>query len=107
MAWKSSLPEHLQVAGRAHVDSPVDNRGGGDDGRAEIVGRLHVEGVARQVNVGMLEEPPVGGQWVIIHLGFAVELTDRAGADSAMSGLELISSSGAGGAPSSPIERRR
>jgi hydrogenase maturation factor len=38
----------------------------------------------------MLERPPAAGQWVLIHMGFAVELTDRAGADSAMSGLEMM-----------------
>ena len=51
---------------------------------------VDVEGVARQVNVGMLDEPPVPGQWVLIHMGFAVELTDQTGADAAMSGLELM-----------------
>jgi hydrogenase expression/formation protein HypC len=30
------------------------------------------------------------GDWVIIHMGFAVEKTDRAGAEQAMAGLELM-----------------
>ena len=30
------------------------------------------------------------GDWVVIHMGFVVEKTDRAGADAAMSGLELL-----------------
>jgi hydrogenase assembly chaperone HypC/HupF len=51
---------------------------------------VEVEGVARRVNIGLLDEPPVPGQWVLIHMGFAVELTDPAGAEAAMSGLELV-----------------
>ncbi len=30
------------------------------------------------------------GDWVIIHMGFAVEKTDHAGAEAAMRGLELL-----------------
>jgi hydrogenase assembly chaperone HypC/HupF len=51
---------------------------------------VEVEGVARRINIGLLDEPPEPGQWVLIHMGFAVELTDAAGADQAMSGLELM-----------------
>jgi len=49
-----------------------------------------VQGVARKVNIGMLDEAPAPGQWVLIHMGFAVELTDASGAEQAMSGLELM-----------------
>jgi hydrogenase expression/formation protein HypC len=39
----------------------------------------------------MLPDETFGpGDWVIIHMGFAVEKTDRAGADAAMAGLELL-----------------
>ena len=51
---------------------------------------VEVEGVPRRVNIGLLDEPPAAGQWVLIHMGFAVELTDAAGADQAMAGLELM-----------------
>jgi hydrogenase assembly chaperone HypC/HupF len=51
---------------------------------------VEVEGVARRVNIGLLDEPPPPGQWVLIHMGFAVELTDADGAGEAMSGLELM-----------------
>jgi hydrogenase assembly chaperone HypC/HupF len=51
---------------------------------------VEVEGVARRVNIGLLDEAPPPGQWVLIHMGFAIELTDAAGADAAMSGLELM-----------------
>ena len=49
-----------------------------------------VEGTARRVNIGLLDEAPEPGQWVLIHMGFAVELTDPAGAEEAMTGLELM-----------------
>jgi hydrogenase expression/formation protein HypC len=51
---------------------------------------VEVEGVARRVNIGLLDEPPSPGQWVLIHMGMAVELTDPEGAEEAMSGLELM-----------------
>ena len=51
---------------------------------------VEVEGTARRVNIGLLDEAPEPGQWVLIHMGFALELTDAAGADRAMSGLELM-----------------
>jgi hydrogenase expression/formation protein HypC len=51
---------------------------------------VDVEGAERRVNIGLLDEAPEPGQWVLIHMGFAVELTDRAGADDAISGLELM-----------------
>jgi hydrogenase assembly chaperone HypC/HupF len=51
---------------------------------------VEVEGAARKVNIGLLDAPPAPGQWVLIHMGFAVETTDASGADQAMSGLELM-----------------
>jgi hydrogenase expression/formation protein HypC len=52
---------------------------------------VEVAGDQRKVNVGMLpEETFCPGDWVIIHMGFVVEKTDRAGADAAMAGLELM-----------------
>ncbi|MEV4537546.1 carbamoyltransferase HypF [Asanoa sp. NPDC049518] len=51
---------------------------------------VDVEGAARRVNVGMLDEPPEPGAWVLIHMGFAVELIDRVRARTALDGLELI-----------------
>ncbi|HEY5841451.1 MAG TPA: HypC/HybG/HupF family hydrogenase formation chaperone [Mycobacterium sp.] len=61
------------------------------DGYAGMMALVDVEGAHRHVNVGMLpEETFAPGDWVIIHMGFAVEKTDRAGADAAMSGLRLM-----------------
>jgi hydrogenase expression/formation protein HypC len=51
---------------------------------------VEVDGVGRKVNIGLLDEAPAPGQWVLIHMGMALELTDADGAEQAMSGLELM-----------------
>jgi hydrogenase expression/formation protein HypC len=52
---------------------------------------VNVAGEDRKVNIGMLPEETFSpGDWVIIHMGFVVEKTDKAGADEAMAGLELM-----------------
>ncbi|MEO8816535.1 MAG: HypC/HybG/HupF family hydrogenase formation chaperone [Mycobacterium sp.] len=52
---------------------------------------VDVVGANRKVNIGMMPEATFNpGDWVIIHMGFAIEKTDRAGADAAMAGLELL-----------------
>jgi hydrogenase expression/formation protein HypC len=51
---------------------------------------VEVDGAARRVNIGLLDEAPAPGQWVLIHMGFAVETTDAVGAEQAMEGLELM-----------------
>ncbi|WP_458315656.1 HypC/HybG/HupF family hydrogenase formation chaperone [Mycolicibacterium brisbanense] len=61
---------------------------------------VDVAGEQRKVNVGMLADETFGpGDWVIIHMGFAVEKTDAAGAEAAMRGLELL---GRGRDPEAP-----
>jgi hydrogenase assembly chaperone HypC/HupF len=59
-------------------------------GHGDQLALVEVEGAARPVNIGLLDEAPAMGQWVLIHMGFAVELTDAGGAETAMSGLELM-----------------
>jgi hydrogenase expression/formation protein HypC len=60
----------------------------GYDGQLALV---DVVGEHRKVNVGMLpEETFAPGDWVIIHMGFVVEKTDKSGADAALAGLELM-----------------
>ena len=54
---------------------------------------VDVSGVARKINIGMLEldqQDLAPGDWVLIHMGFAVERVDAAGAEQAMQGLELM-----------------
>jgi hydrogenase expression/formation protein HypC len=61
------------------------------DGYGDQLALVNVAGENRKVNIGMLpEETFSAGDWVIIHMGFVVEKTDRAGADAAMAGLELM-----------------
>jgi hydrogenase expression/formation protein HypC len=59
-------------------------------GYGDQLALVEVEGAARRVNIGLLDGPPEPGSWVLIHMGFAVETTDAAGAERAMSGLELL-----------------
>jgi hydrogenase expression/formation protein HypC len=55
---------------------------------------VDVVGVQRRINLGMLddaEQADLGpGDWVLIHMGFALERIDQEGADRALSGLELM-----------------
>src|SRR4051812_13311203 len=62
------------------------------DGYAGQVALVDVEGAERKVNIGMLEEPPDAGAWVLIHMGFAVEVVDEEQARTARSGLQLMGS---------------
>lgn len=61
------------------------------DGYGNQLALVDVAGEARKVNVGMLpEETFSAGDWVIIHMGFALEKTDAAGAQAALDGLKLM-----------------
>jgi hydrogenase assembly chaperone HypC/HupF len=50
---------------------------------------VDVVGARREINVGMLDRV-VPGDWVMIHLGFAVEVVDQLEADRALAGLEMM-----------------
>ncbi len=61
------------------------------DGYGGHLALVDVAGETRKVNVGMLpDETFASGDWVIIHMGFVVDKTDKAGAEEAMAGLELM-----------------
>ncbi|MFJ8860337.1 carbamoyltransferase HypF [Streptomyces sp. NPDC102451] len=60
------------------------------DGYAGQLALVDVEGARRRVNIGMLDDPPGCDDWVLLHMGFAVELIDREKAREAMSGLEMM-----------------
>lgn len=63
------------------------------DGYHRQIALVEVSGEQRRVNIGLLEDDPARpGDWVIIHMGFAVEKTDEAGAAEAMAGLRLLGS---------------
>ena len=68
------------------------------DGYADQVALIDVVGKARQINVGMLETAVGPGDWVLIHMGFAVEIVTAAEAEKALSGLEMM------GRPRAPEE---
>ncbi|MBG0565105.1 carbamoyltransferase HypF [Actinoplanes aureus] len=61
-------------------------------GNAGQLALVEVAGAGRRVNIGMLAAAPEPGDWVLIHLGFAMEILDEAQAGQAMAGLELIGS---------------
>lgn len=56
-------------------------------GRPDVV-RVDVQGVVRDINVALLEDAPPGiGDWLMIHLGFALERMTEA---EAMDALGLL-----------------
>jgi hydrogenase expression/formation protein HypC len=53
--------------------------------------KVDVSGVKRLVNIGLLaDDPPVPGEWVLIHVGFALSKIDEREAAAAMEFLEGI-----------------
>ena len=63
------------------------------DGYGGMLALVDVAGAERKINIGMLDpdqQELAAGDWVIIHMGFAIELTDAAGAETALQGLELM-----------------
>jgi hydrogenase expression/formation protein HypC len=54
---------------------------------------VDVSGAQRKINIGMLEldqQHLAPGDWVLIHMGFALERIDEAEAREVLSGLELM-----------------
>jgi hydrogenase expression/formation protein HypC len=53
--------------------------------------KVNVSGVKRLINIGLLaDDPPKPGEWVLIHVGFALSKIDEAEAAAAMEFLEGI-----------------
>ena len=53
--------------------------------------KVDVSGVKRLINIGLLSaDPPAPGEWVLIHVGFALSKIDEAEAAAAMEFLEGI-----------------
>ena len=53
--------------------------------------RVDVSGVRRVINIGLLaDDPPVPGEWVLIHVGFALSKIDEQEAAAALQYLEGI-----------------
>jgi hydrogenase expression/formation protein HypC len=53
---------------------------------------IDVSGVRRVVNVALLEEDVRAGDWVLIHVGFALALIDENEAQRALSMLQMMGS---------------
>ena len=61
------------------------------DGNGGMLALVDVLGARRPINLGMLEDMAVvPGEWVLIHMGFALERVDEAAAEAAMAGLEMM-----------------
>lgn len=41
------------------------------------LGEVEVAGVTRKINLGILENRPAAGDWVLIQSGFAIEIIDQ------------------------------
>ena len=53
--------------------------------------KVDVSGVKRAINIGLLaDDPPEPGEWILIHVGFALSKIDEAEAKAAMEFLESI-----------------
>jgi hydrogenase expression/formation protein HypC len=57
------------------------------DDRPDLA-KVDVSGVRRMINIGLLaDDPPVPGEWVLIHVGFALSKIDE---DEAAAALEFL-----------------
>jgi hydrogenase expression/formation protein HypC len=53
--------------------------------------KVDISGVRRNINIGLItEENPQPGDWILIHVGFALSKIDEAEAKAAMDFLEGI-----------------
>ncbi|GAA5198861.1 HypC/HybG/HupF family hydrogenase formation chaperone [Arthrobacter gyeryongensis] len=78
------------------------------EGYGNQLALVDVAGVQRKINIGLLDEGPLEpGTWVLIHMGFALERVDAAGAERALSGLELMGQPREPQAEASTAEARR
>jgi hydrogenase expression/formation protein HypC len=56
--------------------------------------KVNVSGVRRMINIGLLaDDPPVPGEWVLIHVGFALSKIDEQEVAAALQYLEGIGQS--------------
>ncbi len=61
------------------------------EGYADQLALIDVLGKERRINIGMLEDEQVSpGDWILIHMGFAMERIDETKADEALAGLEMM-----------------
>jgi hydrogenase expression/formation protein HypC len=61
------------------------------EGNGGMLALVDVLGAERPINLGMLDDLDLApGQWVLIHMGFAVEVIDEAEAEEVLAGLEMM-----------------
>lgn len=51
---------------------------------------VDVSGVKRAINIGLLDETPAPGEWILIHVGFALSKIDESEAKATLEFLESI-----------------
>jgi hydrogenase expression/formation protein HypC len=60
-------------------------------GNGDQLALVDVVGVKRRINIGLMEDDPVvPGDWVLIHVGFAMSKVDQNEAAEALRMLELM-----------------
>jgi hydrogenase assembly chaperone HypC/HupF len=61
------------------------------EGNGGMLALVDVLGAERPINLGMLDDMDLApGQWVLIHMGFALEVIDEAKAEEVLAGLEMM-----------------
>jgi len=60
------------------------------DGNNDQLALIDVVGVKRRINVGLLDDKLSPGDWVLIHVGFAMSKVDEREAAEALSMLEMM-----------------
>jgi hydrogenase expression/formation protein HypC len=60
------------------------------EGSNDQLALVDVVGVKRRINVGLLDDSVVPGDWVLIHVGFAMSKVDEKEAAEALSMLEMM-----------------
>jgi hydrogenase expression/formation protein HypC len=61
------------------------------EGYGNQLALVDVVGAQRKINIGMLEDQQLEpGDWIVIHMGFALERIDAEGAAQALAGLEMM-----------------
>lgn len=58
--------------------------------------QVDVAGLVREINIGLLDEPPAVGQYILIHIGFALELMSE---EQAADALRVFSDGDTMGSP--------
>jgi len=60
------------------------------EGSNDQLALVDVVGVKRKINIGLLEDGVTPGDWVLIHVGFAMSKVDEKEAAEALSMLEMM-----------------